>query len=73
MYDASVRSAAGIESGITYQFGHYDQCLHNHNFKSLNDDSQDVRPVKAKYCLVDVNVEGLTPLLSGIRDKQVRT
>ncbi|TMW53381.1 hypothetical protein DOY81_001503, partial [Sarcophaga bullata] len=70
MYDASARSAVGIESGIAYQFGHYDQCLHVDTIKSLKDDSQDVDPVKAKYCLVDINVEGLTPLQSGTRDKQ---
>ena len=69
MYDSSVRSAIGIESGIAYQFGHYDQCLHIDTSKSLKHES----PVKAKYCLVDINVEGLTPLQSGTRDNQVKS
>ncbi|KNC28798.1 hypothetical protein FF38_09958, partial [Lucilia cuprina] len=71
MFDASVRSPTGIESGILYHFGHYDQCLHTHNFKShLGYRTNKETPVQAKYCLVDVKIEGLTTLQSGSREKQ---
>ncbi|XP_046803020.1 nose resistant to fluoxetine protein 6-like [Lucilia cuprina] len=71
VFDASVRSPTGIESGILYHFGHYDQCLHTHNFKShLGYRTNKETPVQAKYCLVDVKIEGLTTLQSGSREKQ---
>lgn len=72
MYDASVRNPVGIESGILYHFGHYDQCLYTHNVKSQSQDSlPGGSTVQAKYCLVEVEIEGLNALQSGTRKNQV--
>ncbi|KAM7346795.1 nose resistant to fluoxetine protein 6-like isoform 2-T2 [Cochliomyia hominivorax] len=72
MYDASVRNPVGIESGILYHFGHYDQCLHTNNFKSHSTDSSQYEEliVQPKYCLAEVKIEGLNALKTGTRDMQ---
>ncbi|XP_023037117.1 nose resistant to fluoxetine protein 6 [Drosophila willistoni] len=51
IYDASVKSAIGLQSGVVHQFGHYDQCL---NREIFND-----QPVQPQYCLLEVPVSGI--------------
>uniref|UniRef100_A0A1A9X1E4 Uncharacterized protein n=1 Tax=Glossina brevipalpis TaxID=37001 RepID=A0A1A9X1E4_9MUSC len=70
MYDAAVQQANGIESGIFYQFGHYDQCLkpikqQQQRQEHLNGSSL---TVVAKYCLVDVFIDELTVQNTGSHD-----
>ncbi|XP_055540332.1 nose resistant to fluoxetine protein 6-like [Wyeomyia smithii] len=47
MLDSTAKSAAGIEYGDVYQFGHFDQCM------AIN--GENIRP---QYCLVDVHAQG---------------
>lgn len=73
MYDASVKEPTGIESGDTYQFGNFDECLsafQHHELSGRPDDLLDNQPKTAalhsfagpafnsQYCLADVTVQG---------------
>lgn len=50
VYDASVKTPAGIEYGSVYQFGNFDQCM------GVRTDFQvDRVNIEPKYCLIDVN------------------
>ena len=50
MFDASVKSPVGVEYGVEYQFGNFDQCL--------DISTNVVADIKSKYCLVDVTLKG---------------
>lgn len=56
MYDASVKGTSGIENGLVYQFGHYDECIDLNKHAEVD---QDHVPIRAKYCLADVTVDGV--------------
>lgn len=53
VFDASVKSPVGIEYGVEYQFGNFDQCLEAK--ANLISDGADIQ---SKYCLVDVTLDG---------------
>lgn len=53
MYDSSVKTVAGVEFGVLFHFGNFDQCMDIKTNIEL--DNVDIRP---KYCLADVAVEG---------------
>lgn len=71
VFDASARDQLGVASGILYQLGHYDQCLHQEqpseesrrpggsNSSSDIEKWPKVSPVLAQYCLIEVSVDGL--------------
>lgn len=50
VYDASVKTPAGIEYGSVYQFGNFDQCM-----GVRTDFQMDRVNIEPKYCLIDVN------------------
>lgn len=68
MYDASAKGSSGIENGLVYQFGHYDQCidLNKHEEAELDD-----VPVRSKYCLAEVKFDGLK--IQKIGSRKMRT
>lgn len=53
MFDSSVKIPTGVEYGVTYQFGNFDQCM-----DITTDKIADGVAIKPKYCLADVVVEG---------------
>lgn len=67
MFDASVKSPVGVEYGVEYQFGNFDQCMEIKT--SQNDDGVDIQP---KYCLVDVALDGYVVRKIAKRNHQVR-
>lgn len=66
VFDASVKSPVGVEYGVEYQFGNFDQCMDI--TANLQDDDADIAP---KYCLVDVNLEGYIVRKAASRHQQV--
>lgn len=56
MYDAFVKGSSGIESGLVYQFGHFDQCI---ELNKQVENGLDNIPVRSKYCLAEVKFDGL--------------
>lgn len=53
MYDASVKSPVGVEYGVEYQFGNFDQCM------EVTADLKNAEVnIQSKYCLVDVELKG---------------
>ncbi|KAL9880686.1 nose resistant to fluoxetine protein 6-like isoform 2-T2 [Glossina fuscipes fuscipes] len=81
MYDAAVQQANGIESGIFYHFGHYDQCLKlTQKQQQQQQQQQQLQQeqgqehsnnnsitIVAKYCLVDVFIDELIVQNTGSR------
>jgi Nose resistant-to-fluoxetine protein, N-terminal domain len=53
VFDASVKSPVGIEYGVEYQFGNFDECI-----EITTDLEHDGADIQSKYCLVDVALEG---------------
>lgn len=68
MYDASVKVPTGIEYGVVYQFGNYDQCMNLKAVKSIED--VDISPM---YCLADVTIDGFNIRSLASRKHQVST
>lgn len=68
VFDASVKSPVGVEYGVEYQFGNFDQCLEI----STNPEIDKI-DIQSKYCLVDVNLEGYKIRKTAERVKEVRT
>ncbi|XP_075155901.1 nose resistant to fluoxetine protein 6-like [Haematobia irritans] len=69
MIDASVRSAVGLESQVIHQLGHFDQCFQKSFPQTIVTTSESMdflQPVPVQYCLVNVNVNGLTRLDSNV-------
>lgn len=66
MYDSSVKSPVGVEFGVEYQLGNYDQCM---GIKT--DIVIDEVSIKPKYCLLDVNIEGYSVRSSATRHREV--
>lgn len=66
MFDASVKSPVGVEYGVEYQFGNFDQCFDVKT--TLESDGVDIQP---KYCLVDVKLEGFVKLNVARRHQKV--
>lgn len=66
MFDASVKTPVGVEYGVEYQFGNFDQCI---------EISANIEPggadIESKYCLVDVKMEGSQMFKAARRNKQV--
>lgn len=70
MYDASVKVPSGIEQGVIYQFGNFDECVMlndnnqystNNNVNNNNDEkSNNGIKITSKYCLADVVLDGFT-------------
>ncbi|XP_055843240.1 nose resistant to fluoxetine protein 6-like [Episyrphus balteatus] len=57
MYDASAKGISGVENGLVYQFGHYDQCLDLN--KHVEADELNGISIRSKYCLAEVKLDGL--------------
>lgn len=68
MFDASVKSPVGVEYGVEYQFGNFDQCMEI----TANLETVGVY-IQSKYCLVDVTLKGLTVQKTASRNHQVRS
>lgn len=68
MFDASVKSPVGVEYGVEYQFGNFDQCLDI----STNPEIDKIG-IQSKYCLVDVTLEGYKVRKTAERVREVRT
>lgn len=68
VYDASVKVPTGIEYGVVYQFGNYDQCMNLKAVKSIDD--VDISPM---YCLADVIVDGFNVRSLASRKYEVST
>lgn len=66
MLDSSVKSPVGVEYGVEYQFGNFDECFDIKT--SLESDGVDIQP---KYCLVDVKLEGFAIQNLARRHQQV--
>lgn len=66
VFDASVKSPVGVEYGVEYQFGNFDQCM------EVTDDlkSEQVN-IQSKYCLVDVELDGYSVRHSAARRHEV--
>ncbi|XP_037931842.1 nose resistant to fluoxetine protein 6-like, partial [Teleopsis dalmanni] len=62
MYDATVKTPVGIESGILHQFGHFDQCLEQTKYVEEDLPKPVEIPVRAKYCLANVTLTGVPVL-----------
>ncbi|XP_055914390.1 nose resistant to fluoxetine protein 6-like [Eupeodes corollae] len=69
MYDASAKGLSGVENGLVYQFGHYDQCieLNKHVEVELGYNI----PIRSKYCLADVKMDGLK--IQKLGSRKIRT
>lgn len=67
MFDASVKSPVGVEYGVEYQFGNFDQCMAIKT--NLAVDGVDIA---SKYCLVDVDLPGYVVRKAAVRKHQVR-
>lgn len=66
MFDSSVKSPVGIEYGVDYQFGNYDECMEiETNF------DRDGVSIKPKYCLLDVNIDGYSIRNAATRHHEV--
>jgi hypothetical protein len=48
-----VKSPVGIEFGVDYQLGNFDECM-----RIQTDRNADGVSIKPKYCLLEVNIEG---------------
>lgn len=68
VFDASVKSPVGVEYGVEYQFGNFDQCMEI--TANLGADGADIQ---SKYCLVDVKLEGFKVRQTASRSRQVRS
>lgn len=66
MFDASVKSPVGVEYGVEYQFGNFDQCMEISS--SLENGGVNIEP---KYCLVDVTLDGYAVQKAAVRNQQV--
>lgn len=66
MFDASVKSPIGVEYGVEYQFGNYDQCIEIS--ANIEPDGADIQ---SKYCLVDVRLDGYSTFKAARRDQKV--
>lgn len=66
MLDASVKSPVGVEYGVEYQFGNFDQCMEITT--NLKTDGVDIQP---KYCLVDVELNGFRVRNAAVRHQEV--
>jgi Nose resistant-to-fluoxetine protein, N-terminal domain len=64
--DPSVKSPVGIEYGVEYQFGNFDQCLEAK--ANLKTDGVDI---ESKYCLVDVELDGFSMRHAAVRHQEV--
>lgn len=67
VFDASVKSPIGVEYGVEYQFGNFDQCM-----EITTDLETEGVDIQSKYCLVDVALEGFTVQKSASRNHRVR-
>lgn len=66
VFDASVKSPVGVEYGVEYQFGNFDQCMAIK--ANLASDGADIA---SKYCLVDVDLQGYAVRKTASRKQQV--
>lgn len=66
VFDASVKAPVGVEYGVEYQFGNFDQCIEISANLEPN-----VAVIQAKYCLVDVKLEGLVTFKAARRSQKV--
>lgn len=66
MYDASVKSPVGIEYGVEFQLGNFDQCMNISTSQKV--DGVNIQP---KYCLVDVEMEGYSMRSVAVRNHEV--
>ncbi|CRK87301.1 CLUMA_CG001103, isoform A [Clunio marinus] len=67
MFDASVKSPVGVENGVEYQFGNFDECLQiATDFKT---DGVDIQP---KYCLADVTMDGYVVRKTASRNVEIK-
>lgn len=66
VFDASVKSPVGVEYGVEYQFGNFDQCMEIST--SLENGGVNIEP---KYCLVDVTLDGYAVQKAAVRNQQV--
>lgn len=88
MYDASVKEPTGIESGDSYQFGNFDECLsafqHHRDLSERPEDLLDDQPKTAalhsfagpafnpQYCLAQVTVQGYSIAALSTRDHEFK-
>lgn len=66
MYDSSVKIPSGIEYGVDFQLGNFDQCMNIST--TMENDGVNIQP---KYCLVDVKMDGFNVRNSAVRNNQV--
>lgn len=66
MYDSSVKIPEGIEYGVEFQLGNFDQCMNIST--NIENDGVNIQP---KYCLVDVKMDGFNVRNSAVRNNQV--
>ncbi|XP_070492793.1 nose resistant to fluoxetine protein 6-like [Chironomus tepperi] len=67
MYDSSVKIPEGIEYGVQFQLGNFDQCMNIST--TLENDGVNIQP---KYCLVDVKMDGFNIRNLAVRNNQIR-
>lgn len=68
MFDASVKSPVGVEYGVEFQFGNFDQCI---EISSNLDEPGGGVDIQSKYCLVDVKLEGFSTFKAARRSQKV--
>lgn len=66
VFDSSVKSPVGVEYGVEYQFGNFDQCM-----AIKTDLVKDGVEIASKYCLVDVELEGYVVRKAARRHQKV--
>lgn len=67
MFDSTVKSPVGIEYGVDYQLGNFDECM------SIETDQKiDGVSIKPKYCLLEVNIDGYNVQQAATRHREVR-
>ncbi|KAL7029378.1 hypothetical protein ACKWTF_006213 [Chironomus riparius] len=67
MYDSSVKIAQGIEYGVEFQLGNFDQCMNIS--ATIKNDGVNIQP---KYCLVDVKMDNFIVRNSAVRNNQIK-
>jgi len=66
VYDSSVKIPSGLEYGVDFQLGNFDQCMNIST--TMENDGVNIQP---KYCLVDVKMNGFNVRNSAVRNNQV--
>lgn len=64
VFDSSVKSPVGIEYGIDYHLGNFDECM-----SIVTDHGVSIKP---KYCLLEVNMEGYSIRQAATRHREVK-